>query len=269
MEPKDIISSGILELYCLGLTQPAENHDVEVWAKEYPEIATEIAAIQAGIEGYAQTHAIEPGKGLKEKLFAQINKSSVTDTRNPLAKEPAPVSEGKLRSISSAWKYAAAASIILLIGSAAFNYTFYTKYKTADSDLAAARIELQQQKEVEDGMHKDMGVMADKNAIPVSLKAMPDAADAAARIYWMKNTGDVYIDPSNLPEAPSGMQYQFWAIVDNKPVSGGMITTLKDGKTVHIQKMKSFGKAEAFAVSLEKAGPESPAPTQVKVMGKI
>ena len=180
-----------------------------------------------------------------------------------------PSTEGKVRSISSAWKYAAAASIILLIGSAVFNYTFYTKYKTADSDLVAARVELQQQKELADAMHNDMGVMADKNAIPVSLKGMPDAADAAARIYWMKNSGDVYIDPSNLPEAPSGMQYQFWAIVDSKPVSGGMITTLKDGKTVHIQKMKSFGKAEAFAVSLEKAGPESPAPTKVKVMGKI
>ena len=269
MESKDIISSGILELYCLGLTQPAENHEVEVWVKEYPEVAAEIAAIQAGMEGYAKTYAVEPGAGVKEKLFAQINKSSVTDTRNTGVKELAPVSEGKVRSISSAWKYAAAASIILLIGSAVFNYTFYTKYKTADDDLAAVRVELRQQKELADAMHNDMGVMADKNAIPVSLKGMPDAADAAARIYWMKNTGDVYIDPSNLPEAPSGMQYQFWAIVDNKPVSGGMITTLKDGKAVHIQKMKSFGKAEAFAVSLEKAGPESPTPTKVKVMGKI
>lgn len=269
MEPKDIISSGILELYCLGLTQPAENHEVEVWAKQYPEVAAEIAAIQAGMEGYAQTHAVDPGAGVKEELFAQINKSSVTDTRNAIVRKLVPASEAKVRSISSAWKYAAAASIILLIGSAVFNYTYYTKYKTADSDLVAARVELQQQKELADAMHNDMGVMADKNAIPVSLKGMPDAADAAARIYWMKNSGDVYIDPSNLPEAPSGMQYQFWAIVDSKPVSGGMITTLKDGKTVHIQKMKSFGKAEAFAVSLEKAGPESPVPTKVKVMGKI
>ena len=118
-------------------------------------------------------------------------------------------------------------------------------------------------------MHDDMGVMANKNAMPVSLKPMPNVPDGAARIYWMQDTHEVYIDPSNLPQAPEGMQYQFWGIVDGKPVSGGMITTLKDGKTVHVQKMKSFGKAEAFAVSLEKAGPEKPAPSTVYVMGKI
>ena len=105
--------------------------------------------------------------------------------------------------------------------------------------------------------------------MPVSLKPMPNVPDGAARIYWMQDTHEVYIDPSNLPKAPEGMQYQFWGIVDGKPVSGGMITTLKDGKTVHVQKMKSFGKAEAFAVSLEKAGPEKPAPSTVYVMGKI
>ena len=266
MEPKDIISSGILELYCLGITQAAENREVEAWAKEYPEVAAEIAAIQAGMEGYAQTHAVEPRAGVKEKLFAQI--SSVADTRSAMTNE-LPATEGKLRSISSVWKYAAAASIVLLIGSAVFNYTFYNKYKAADSDLVAARVELQQQKELAAAMHDDMSKMGDKNAMPVSLKGMPDVSDAAARIYWMQNTHEVFIDPSNLPTAPNGMQYQFWAIVDGQPVSGGMINVTQDGKTVHLQKMKSFGKAEAFAVSLEKAGPEKPAPTHVYVMGKI
>ena len=120
-------------------------------------------------------------------------------------------------------------------------------------------------------MKKDIDLMGDKNAKPFILAGMPDVADAEARIYWMKNNGDVYIDPSNLPEAPKGKQYQFWAIVDGVPVSGGMIDTKIeiDGKKVHFQKMKSFGKAQAFAVSLEDAGPEKPAPTKVMVMSKI
>jgi hypothetical protein len=45
--------------------------------------------------------------------------------------------------------------------------------------------------------------------------------------------------------------------------------TLSDGRIVHLQKMKSFGKAEAFAVSLEEAGPEKPQPSKVVVLGKI
>lgn len=42
-----------------------------------------------------------------------------------------------------------------------------------------------------------------------------------------------------------------------------------NGKTVHIQKMKTFGRAQAFAVSLEDASPEKPAPSKVIVMSKI
>ena len=266
MNAPEIISSGILELYCTGLTSAAETAEVEFWAKQYPEVGAEIAAIQVGLEGYARSHAIVPDSQVKKKIFNQINKKTTSPVagHGTMGNGPA-----KIYRLASFWKYAAAASIILLVGSLLFNYIFYNKYKTTGADLLATQTELQQQKDLAKAMHDDMGVMADKNAIPVSLNGMPDVANAAARIYWMKNTGDVYIDPSNLPETPDGMQYQFWAIVDGIPVSGGMITTRKNGKTVHVQKMKSFGRAQAFAVSLEKAGLESPTPGKVYVMGKI
>lgn len=250
----------------MGLTPAAETAEIALWAKQYPEVAAEIAAIQMGLESYAQTHAVAPDASVKEKIFAKINVSKTVPVSNLKSEN---TDTAKVYKISSFWKYAAAASVILLIGSLLFNYSFYNKYKTASDDLQATQTELQQQKELAKAMNDDRDIMTNKNAVPVSLEGMPDVANAAARIYWMKNTGEVYIDPSNLPQAPDGMQYQFWAIVDGKPVSGGMITTLKDGKTVHVQKMKSFGRAQAFAVSLEKAGPESPAPTKVYVMGKI
>ncbi|MEO6637902.1 MAG: anti-sigma factor, partial [Ginsengibacter sp.] len=111
-------------------------------------------------------------------------------------------------------------------------------------------------------------VMTDKNSKPVVLNGTPHTPEALAKIFWMKNTGDVYIDPSNLPAVPAGKQYQLWAIVDGKPVSGGMISTEKG--TYHIQKMKSFGKVDAFAITLEKSG-GSPTPTmeEMVVIAKI
>jgi anti-sigma-K factor RskA len=117
-------------------------------------------------------------------------------------------------------------------------------------------------------MNTDINVMTDKNSLPVVLKGTPHAPDALAKIYWMKTTGDVYVDPSNLPAVPSGKQYQLWAIVDGKPVDAGMISTQKG--IYHIQKMKSFGRAEAFAITLEKAG-GSPTPSmdQMFVISKI
>ena len=107
-------------------------------------------------------------------------------------------------------------------------------------------------------MSHDLDVVTNKYAMPVVLNGTPHSPDALAKIFWMKNTGQVYVDPTNLPKAPSGMQYQLWGIVNGKPVSGGMIETSKG--IYHIQKMNSFGKVDAFAITLEKAG-GSPTPT--------
>ncbi len=267
MNAQEIISSGLLELYSMGLTSATETAEVAQWAKQYPEVASEIKAIQMGLEDYAQSHAFAPDAAVKVKIFNRINTNRISPV---IPVKPAQNSgTAKVYQIASVWKYAAAAGIILLAGSLIFNYIFYNKYISSNTDLAATQSELQQQKELAQAMHDDMGVMANKDAMPVSLNPMPDVAGAAARIYWMKNTGEVYIDPSNLPQAPTGKQYQFWAIVDGAPVNGGIITTEINGKTVHIQKMKSFGNAQAFAVSLEDSGPEKPVPTKVMVLGKI
>ena len=268
MNTQEIISSGLLELYSLGLTSAAETAEVKQWTAQYPEVAAEIEAIQMGLEKYAITHSISPGASVKDKIFSAINTKSVAPV---IDLKTVDNNTAKVYSISSVWKYAAAASIILLVGSLVLNYTFYNKYQSANTELATTQSELQQQKDMANSLGQDMGVIADKDARPVSLAGMPDEPDAAARIYWMKNTGEVYLDPSNLPKAPAGKQYQFWAIVDGKPVSGGMINTELEinGKKVHIQKMKSFGQAQAFAVSLEDAGPEKPAPSKVVVLGKI
>jgi anti-sigma-K factor RskA len=51
------------------------------------------------------------------------------------------------------------------------------------------------------------------------------------------------------------MQYQLWAIVDGKPFDAGLLIETKTADNKYnIQKMKSFGKAEAFAITLEKKG---------------
>jgi len=68
--------------------------------------------------------------------------------------------------------------------------------------------------------------------------------------------------------APKGMQYQLWGMVDGKPVDGGLITS-KDGKTYSIQKMKTFGRAQAFAITLETEGGHPQPKGTMYVMGNI
>jgi Anti-sigma-K factor rskA len=250
----------------MGLTSAAETAEVAQWAKQYPEVAAEIEAIQSGLEGYAQTHAVAPDASVKEKLFAAINANKTAPVIDIKDEER---STAKVYSISPTWKYAAAASVILLIGSLILNYTFYNKYQSANTELASTQSELQQQKDMAQSMDTAIRVMGDMHATPIAVRSIDSTADMGARIYWMKNTNEVYIDPANLPKAPEGKQYEFWAIVDGAPVNGGIITAEINGKKVHVQKMKSFGKVQAFAISLEDAGPAKAKPDKVMAVGSI
>lgn len=262
MDIQDIISSGLLELYAAGLTSNEESAQVQAWAKQYPEVAAELKAIELGLEDYAQANAVAPGAGVKGKLFTQINTPAAVISGNNFA-EPA-----KVIAIKNYWKWTAAAAVVLLIGSAAMNFIYFNKFTTANNNLQQAQEKLSLASEQMTDMNKDMEVVHSPYSMPVSLKGQEVMPDAIAKIFWMQNTKEVMVDASNLPDAPTGMQYQFWAIVDGKPVDGGMIITNDKGKKFRMQKMKSFGRAEFFAISLEKEG-GSPVPTKVVSMGKI
>ncbi len=251
----------------MGLASPEEAKQVEAWVNQYPEVKQEIETIEISLESYAQSHAIQPSPSVKDKVLSQISNDE-QDNAISLSSTNNTSTERNVYRIPSFFKFAAAAIFVLLIGSIVLNYTYYTRYQSANRELQVAHEKINQQNQANLAMKNEMDVVTDKNSLPVVLKGTPHAPDALAKIFWMKNTGDVYVDPSNLPPVPSGKQYQLWAIVDGKPVDAGMISSEKGN--YHIQKMKSFGHAEAFAITLEKEG-GSPTPTmdEMYVISKI
>ncbi len=264
MEINNLISSGLLELYVLGLSSENENSEIINLSKQNPEVASELEAIETCLENYAMLYAVKPGIDVKNKVLNKINSTIHTSTQT-----------GKIINLSF-WKNAAAAAILFLIGSAIFNFVYFNKYQKANKDYAAAVFEknnLQDQltdaKKSNDEMKNDMGVIQSKYSEPISLHGLAAAPDAAAKIFWMKNTGEVYLDPSNLPEAPAGMQYQLWGIVDGKPLDAGLIISTKKGDKYRIQKMKTFGKVDAFAVTLETEGGNLTPKGDMYVMGEM
>ncbi len=271
MEINNIISSGLLELYATGLADEQESKQVLHWAELYPEVANELKEIMDGMDVYIQANKLQPSASIKEKIFVRINennseKAIVVPIGNTI---------GAIRTTQKKYsfygKYTAAASVILLAGSIVLNVILFNKNKNSEAALQysnEASIALQQEARA---MENDLKVVQSKYSQPVTLNGLEPAPDAAAKIFWMKNTGEVFIDPSNLPDAPKGKQYQVWAIVDGKPVDAGVILTSKKGDKFRIQKMKSFGRAEAFAVSLEiESNQPNDAPKgPIMVMGKM
>ena len=268
MEAKDIILSGLLELYATGLTTAEEAAQVQQYAEQYPEVAAELAQIEASMESYAKANGVVPAPSVKEKIFARIE-DGVSDIKMPPSNDSSANNPAKVIRMTGYWKMATAASVALLLGSIALNMVMYNKNIGTVKNLEQTQQELAGLKDENKIMEGDMKVVQSKYSQPVALHGLEAAPDAAAKIFWMANTGEVYIDPSNLPDAPEGKQYQLWGIVDGKPVDGGMILTSKKGDKYRIQKMKTFGKVQAFAVTLEdNAGNVSPKGPMF-VMGKM
>lgn len=257
MDKIELISSGILELYATGIASPEERKMVEEYLSKYPELKEELNQIEIALENYAIGHSETPSGSVKQNLLNRLDfrTESIQDKKNE-----APVVEMQNQETGYQPKknfgfnsnYLVAASIILLIGSVIFAFTYYNKYQDASTNLARAQEQLDKQQKSNQALSSDMDIMTNKNVLPVVLSGTPKMPGAVAKLFWMKTTGDVYIDPSNLPEAPVDKQYQLWAIVDGKPIDAGMIS--KDKADYRIQKMKSFGKVDAFAITLEKTG---------------
>ena len=72
MDTAAYISSGVIELYCLGLLSPSEALLVEEFGNQYPLIRLEITRINETLETYAGDNGVEPLSGTKIKLLLKI-----------------------------------------------------------------------------------------------------------------------------------------------------------------------------------------------------
>ena len=240
----------------------------------YPEVKTEFDSIQEVMEKYALEHAIKPDASVKQKILSRLNhfgeKESFTPTTfsnkvDTLSVRPS--NSGGVKRLNF-YKLIAAASVILFIITAVVGFNYYSRYKEVSEQYVVINNKLKQDETKDEAMHSAMEVISSKYARPVMLNGTPHAPEAVAKIYWMKDKGgDVYVDPTNLPDAPSDKQYQLWAIIDGKPVDAGMISKSKG--TYHIQKMKAFGNVQAFAITMESNGGNPTPKGDMIVISKI
>lgn len=262
MEKQEIISSGLLEMYVIGDTSAEESAQIELLRSQHSDINEELIKIENAFETYAFANAVTPAISVKNEILSALNLTNSSIIKNDS------LSTAKVVSMSPLLNIAAAAAVLLLIGSSVLSFFFYNKYKDVNGKYAESQQQIASLNQHLIEVDKDMSIVQSKYSEPVSLKGQEAAPDAGAKIFWMKNTGEVYVDPTNMPIAPAGKQYQLWAFVDGKPVNAGMITS-KDGKKYSIQKMKTFGKAQAFAITLETEGGNPQPKGTIFVMGKI
>ncbi len=271
MDSKSYISSGVLELYVLGALDHTEAAEVELNAKEYPEIREELDSIQQTLEDYAQKHAVQPASAIKKNLLAEIEKRTAMQSS-------ASVKTRTLEQPVKAINWLVAASITVAVLSTTLSVYFYSKWKNTENALISLREEnqifaqnvnfkLDSNKHVIQEKINYFAFVTDTSTARVTLKGLSISPASTAIVFWNKQTKEVFIDIKSLPEPPEGMQYQLWALDNGTPVDAGVFDMVPSGE---MQKLLPVQQAQAFAVTLEKMG-GSPQPTleMIHVLGNI
>ena len=266
MDIEKYISSGILEAYALDTLSPKEKKEVESILAQYPELKTELDAIEASFEGLAMKTAIAPPMDLKEAILSSIEEPTAVDEASETKVVP-------MHSPSPVWKYLVAASVTLTLISGYLAYDYRTKWKSTNDAyaqlVASNDLMAKQYNQVNDrleGIEEDFGIISNTEFTRVNLGGTDGAPTASASVFWNNRTEELYFNIQNLKALSQDQQYQLWAIVDGQPVDLGVF----DSGTEGLIKMKSIAQAAAFAVTIEaRGGAKSPTLETMQVIGNV
>jgi anti-sigma-K factor RskA len=256
---KEYISSGIIESYVLGLATRQESEEFEKLSAQYPEIAAARNEFELSLEHQLTAGAVTVPGHIKESIATKIfSPGEEVETGREVNMERRPPG-------ISLWKWIAAASIILLSGTAFWAVKTSKNASRSERELATFQQELSKTQSELNALKQEAAIMQKPDVKMASMNNVSNPM-VYATIYWDTTSKDVYLMINNLPKPASDKQYQLWALLNNKPIDLGMIEARQDRL---LYRMKNVQHAEAFAITLEpKGGSVSPTTTPV-VLSKL
>lgn len=279
MDVRNYIESGILETYAMGQATSQEQREVQCLSKIYPEIANELAAIEANLENLANAQKKTPPAFLKQNIMAAI---ANVEQESPLQKVPeekpqtetatAKTEEPKV--VRPRFNLAAVAAVFFAVALAGTLFFFVNDGAQTNQQIeqlaaenAAKEKELKEKNLALEAQKSALAAITDPAVTQVKLAGTEKYPSALAQVYWNSATGDVILNANQLANLPDGKQYQLWVLVDGQPVDMGMVPTENSEDLI---KMKNTAGGQHFAITIEKSG-GSPTPNleEMVVFGTI
>lgn len=251
MDIQSFIQSGLLESYALEQCTPEERVLVEQMLLQYPEARMELAAIEQALEQYAKAQAVAPPDGLKEQIMQEIDRVSVTETSKP--------GHSMLRLFQVIALALLAATVYLWVQ----NKQLETNQKNLQQQVAQLQLERIDCDARNASCREIVNLLRNPETRPVK---MSNTNIAPAFVFHNTSTSSctALLDVAALPAQPTGKFLQFWALVDGKPVSMGMI---QQDTASGFQSFPCVANAAGFAVSVEDNPNGSSSPTFVLIIG--
>jgi anti-sigma-K factor RskA len=270
VDAQSYIQSGILELYVMDALTPEQMAEVERRAAEDPVVAHEIREIREALVELDRHHRRAPRAELRDELLDAVADTASSPASERAAARMIPLASAELAARPG--RYLLAASWILValsIGAAAY---FGIRWRSAEAAVGRLRDEnralVERNGVIASEVERASHLLGSAEVHVVTMKGTEHAPAAHAIVYWDQRSHEVLLGANDLPRPPAGKQYQLWAIREGRRRDAGVFDV---GDTIDpLQRLKSVESADAFAVTLERAG-GSPTPdlTQIYAVGSM
>ena len=251
MDINSYISSGIIELYVMGMCSPEEEKELELLRRQHPLLNEAILRYETELEVNMQKNTTLPPADVDATILKNLDALQV------------PVIDINRNNIKRQWlRPVAAAAILLLAVSGFYNYILSKKIKKQELALKSSS------GSVATLPASDYIILNKPSITPVAMYGVGTHAICRCTMFWDKSTGKIYIMIHHLPKSSSAKDYQLWAEVDGKPVNVGIINDEIRGRFIEMPNVPAG--SIAFTVTLENAGGKTqPTVEETYLRGKI
>ena len=262
MKSKEYIESGILELYVYGALTDAETQEVSATLRQYPELKTEVEAIEVALTTLSISVApYNPEvllQQIKEKLSFKGGKVMSLETRR--TNMPAIIGWAASIALLGGLFYTLNENNSLrnnLVSQQTQNVIVKENFEKAEQDLTETR--------------NILNIVRRPDIVKVPLNAQAIDKNAYASVYWNTETNEAHIDAKGLPIPPKGKVYQVWSLKLEPltPTSIGLLNNLEEDDNLMFT-LPNNNASEAFGITLEpEGGSESPNLEQLYTLGAV
>jgi anti-sigma-K factor RskA len=261
MNIHEYISSGVVELYVMGLCTEDDRKELEQLRLQHPELDEAIRKFEQLLESNMMEQGLLPTAETNERVLSALDAMPIAQAEYPPA---------KVRKMSRQ-QWMAAAAVLLLIVSGYIIYSLaVNNYELREKLSGSPGIQATIDEDNIDATlpEEDYKIMLDPKITPVAMYGVGDYAACRCTMFWDKKTGKMYMIIHHLPLSSEEEDYQLWGMVNNQPVNIGIIKDEIRGRFIEVDKVPA--EATSFIVTLEKAGGSStPNLQETYLNGKI
>ena len=268
MDKEKFLSSGLIELYVIGLASERDAKVVRQYCDSFPDIQQKVDAMNEAMREYAIAHSVVPPESLKEKTFSELDQII---SNKDISSE---ITAGSSTKTSAGLSKPGIVIALLLFALMGYGLLHFSgKYNSEKLKTNLLNQQLTECREDNQNIESSNQIFAlqnqflkDNKTAHVHLRGTPNAPNALAVAYWNEEEDFAYLNILDLPKPNSDKQYQLWADVEGEMISLGVLDYEKE-KLIRIP---HIAHAESLNITLEEfGGAESPNVSQIFMSGKV